>query len=134
MANTIPRIKLRIDTTKIWQRSLTPLYEVEVAISYDIVDGKKKNFKMRIGKGDAIKNSCIWRDAADLTISKLSDEDMQALVANVIQQLGDVFADKQEFVSAMQSINQDLLTVQNRLSNRVKADVSGSTLVLSTDD
>lgn len=34
----------------------------------------------------------------------------------------------------MQAVNRDLLAVQNRLSNRVKADVSGSTLVLSTDD
>ena len=84
MANTLPRIKLRIDTTRNWERSLTPLYEGEVAISYDIVDGKKKNFKMRIGKGDEISNSCIWRYAADLTVSKLSDEDMQRLVADVI--------------------------------------------------
>ena len=134
MASTLPRIKLRIDTTKNWERSLTPLYEGEVAISYDVVNGKKTNFKMRIGKGDSIQSSCLWRYAADLTVSKLSDEDMQILVADVIQQLGDVFVSKSEFVAAMQAVNRDLLTVQNRLSNRVKADVSRSTLVLSTDD
>ena len=134
MAGTLPRIKLRIDQTRNWERSLTPLYEGEVAISYDIVDGEKTNFKMKIGRGNSVKSSCLWSQAGDLTVSKLSDKDMQILVANVIQQLGDVFVDKIEFMAAMQAVNSQLLTMQNRLNNRVKADVSDATLVLSIDD
>ena len=134
MASTLPRIKLRIDSTSNWERSLTPLYEGEVAISYDIVNGEKTNFKMKVGRGNSVKTSCLWTQAGDLTVSKLSNEDMQILVANVIQQLGDVFVDKQEFTNAMQAVNNQLVAVQNRLNNRVKAEVSGATLVLSTED
>ena len=83
MASTLPRIKLRIDTTENWQRSLTPLYEGEIAISYDLVESKlspgtydKRNFKIKIGKGNNVSNSCLWRYAADLEVAHISEEDL----------------------------------------------------------
>lgn len=86
MAGTLPRIKLRIDTTSNWERSLTPLYEGEVAISYDLVESKlvpgqydKQNFRIKIGKGIDRSSSCLWRDAADLEVAHISSEDLQRI-------------------------------------------------------
>ena len=54
------RIKLRIDSTANWKRSLVPLYEGEIGISYDLVPNpvthqdEKRNFKIKIGRGTTV--------------------------------------------------------------------------------
>ena len=91
----LPRIKLRIDSYANWERTLVPLYEGEVGIGYDVyhdeVTGadEKRNFKIKIGRSIGKHNFCSWSEAADLSMAKLSPEDLQDIADKVIEQLGD---------------------------------------------
>lgn len=148
MVSTLPRIKLRIDTTRNWERSLTPLYEGEIAISYDLVESKlvpgqydKHNFKIKIGRGKDKSSSCLWRDAADLEVAHISPEDLQQIVDEVESQIGSIFATKEELLNvkstlenAIQENIDRIAALEARMADKVSATVSDAVLVLSTDN
>lgn len=145
---TVSRIKLRTDTTENWSNSLKPLYEGEIAISYDLVESKlvpgqydKQNFRIKIGRGIDRSSSCLWRDAADLEVAHISDEDLQRIADIVKDQLGDIFVSKTEFLTvtsalenAIQANRDRIAALEARMADKVSATVSDAVLVLSTDN
>lgn len=86
------RLALKIDRVDRWEKSTTPLYEGEVAISYELAEDKitKKGFRFKIGHADNKGNLQTWSQLDFVKINEISDDMLEYIKEHInIKELQD---------------------------------------------